>query len=113
MIGAHNSPTMQLLAKIEGVEVSVLVDLGSIHNLLREKLIPKLALKVWKKACLNVYLANGECIPRMGVCKSVPFEVGEDILQADIYASPLEGLDVVLGSNGFALLDPSRGISTP
>ncbi|KAJ1420430.1 FAR1 DNA-binding domain [Sesbania bispinosa] len=58
--GVRESHTMQLLAKVLGVDVLVLVDSGSTHNFLCEGLIPSLGLEVLKRLGLQVYAENGE-----------------------------------------------------
>jgi hypothetical protein len=104
--GNHDSCTMKLLAKVAGTTVSVLVDSGSTHNFIREDLIPRLGLNVWKKSGLRVYVANGEKITGMGICKSVPFSVAKEMFQADFYTIPLAGFDVVLGVKWLCTLGP-------
>ena len=69
--GTCNSPTMQLLAKVLGVTVLVLIDSDSTYNFLREGLISSLGLEVRKKPGLKVCVANGERVPSMGICKLV------------------------------------------
>ncbi|KAL4366769.1 hypothetical protein GQ457_05G003480 [Hibiscus cannabinus] len=104
--GTRNSSTMQLIAKVSGVTLLVLVDSGSTHNFLREGLTPKLGLKVWEKPGLQVCVANGERVPSMGICKSVQFLVADDSFQADFYTIPLEGFDVILGVKWLCTLGP-------
>ncbi|KAL8153145.1 hypothetical protein V2J09_010905 [Rumex salicifolius] len=79
--GNHSSSTMQLLARVSGIEVSVLVDSGSTHNFLREGLVPSLGLQVCKQPGLQVCVANGDKVPSMGICKAVSLEVESDSFQ--------------------------------
>ncbi|KAJ1381359.1 Retrotransposon gag domain [Sesbania bispinosa] len=104
--GVRESHTMQLQAKVSGVNVLVLVDSGSTHNFLHEGLIPSLGLEVLKRSGLQVYVANGERVPSMGICRSVSFMVANDIFQADFYTIPLEGFDVILGVKWLCTLGP-------
>ncbi|KAJ1400267.1 Retrotransposon gag domain [Sesbania bispinosa] len=104
--GVRESHTMQLRAKVSGVNVLVLVDSGNTHNFLREGLIPSLGLEVLKRSGLQVYVANGERVPSMGICRSVSFMVANDIFQADFYTIPLEGFDVILGVKWLCTLGP-------
>ncbi|KAK1368025.1 hypothetical protein POM88_034117 [Heracleum sosnowskyi] len=85
--GTRNSPTMQLLAQIRGVTVSVLVDSGSTHNFLREGLLPSLGLEFLKRPGLQVCVANGERVPSMGICKSVSLQVSNDFFPITMLTS--------------------------
>jgi len=51
-------------------------------------------------------VVNGERVPRMGICKLVPLQVGDDIFHADFYTIPLEGFDVILGVKWLCTLGP-------
>ncbi|KAL1086985.1 hypothetical protein V6Z11_D08G152200 [Gossypium hirsutum] len=55
-----NSFTMKMIAKVSGKTMLELVDSGSTHNFIREGLMPRFRLKIWKKSRLHVCVAIGE-----------------------------------------------------
>ncbi|KAG6490402.1 hypothetical protein ZIOFF_051698 [Zingiber officinale] len=104
--GVRNSQTMQLLAASHGIPVSILVDSGSTHNFVREGLVLNLKVEIQKRPNLKVCVANGERVPSLGLCKSVPLQVGKDTFSIDLYMLPLEGFDMILGVKWLRTLGP-------
>ena len=97
MSGVNHPDTIRLLGEVASRKVTVLVDLGSTHNFIDEKLVQKGKLSVINNKGLRVMVASGEFINCKGCCpKQKPKVEGLEI-EPDLYMVPLEDSDIILG----------------
>lgn len=89
--------TMRLGSWIKGRRVIVLIDNGSSHNFLNQRIARKLNIQATKVEPFNVKVANGEKLHCDTLYKAVPIRIQGVTIRADLYVIPLGGLDVVLG----------------
>ena len=61
---------------------------------------------------LTVKVANGERVTSGGVCLRMPLQIGDEHFITNMYALPLDGFDIVLGSSGSVPWVLSYGTST-
>lgn len=89
--------TMRVAAKIGTYEVVVLIDSGTTHNFISDKVSALLRLPVVPTEPFNVRVANGQSLKCQGrfdnihiLLQGIPFSI-------TLYSLPLTGLDLVLG----------------
>nr|GEW65100.1 hypothetical protein [Tanacetum cinerariifolium] len=97
LIGWATTRTMQVYARINLCLLVVLIDSGSTHNFINEKVAEILSILVVPTKPFNVKVANGLPLSCQG-----RFENVEDLSQGipfslSLYSLPLIGLDMVLG----------------
>jgi hypothetical protein len=87
--GIHTSNTMLVRLRLGDVNVHALIDSGSMHNLVDEKVANRTGLPMVGCSSATVTMASGE---------RVPFSINDDQFSADFFALPFPGYDVVLGT---------------
>jgi hypothetical protein len=94
----HTYNIMQVRLRLGDVNVHALIDSGSTHNLIAEKVASRTVLPMVSCSSVSVMMASGECVPCTGMYRRVPFSINGDQFSADFFALPLSGYDVVLGT---------------
>jgi len=98
MAGSPTPQTMQVHGVINQQSLVVLIDSGSTHNFIEERLAEKLQLACNTKEQFNVNVACGGRISCKGRCIGVQVRIQAVTLDIDFYLLPLEGYEVVLGA---------------
>lgn len=99
LLGSWGSQTLQL-SKI----VSMLVDSGSSHNFINISVARRLGLKLIAIPTKIVSVANGLKLPIQFIIKSLKWRTNGVEFEADFFAMPIGGYDVVLGINWLSTL---------
>ncbi|KAJ8754363.1 hypothetical protein K2173_002814 [Erythroxylum novogranatense] len=86
--GFEGPKTMRLCGRVVRLDGMVLVDSGSTHNFISEEFTRKAGLEPTKRKKLKVQVASGEELSSPGIFPII----------VDLYILPLEGYDVVLGT---------------
>ncbi|CAH9146476.1 unnamed protein product [Cuscuta epithymum] len=89
--------TLRLKAEVGGREIVVLIDSGSTHNFIRDKLAESMRLPFSPMPTLNVKIANGEPLRCNRRVERVPLRIQEAQFEVTFYTLPLVGIDAVLG----------------
>jgi len=89
--------TMRVMAKIGPYEMVVLIDSGSTHNFISEKVANMLQLPVVPTESFNVRVVNGGPLKCQGRFENVHISLQGIPFVLTLYALPLVGLDLVLG----------------
>ena len=89
--------TMRVTARIGQCEMVVLIDSGSTHNFISEKIANLLQLPVVPTKHFNVKVANGGPLKCQGRFENVQVLLQGIPFYLTLYALPLIGLDLVLG----------------
>ncbi|CAH9096328.1 unnamed protein product [Cuscuta epithymum] len=97
MTGFGSSSTMQIHATLQNRPIIILVDSGSTHNFVHERLATNLINQPLRNNRLHVIVANGDKVPIIGTCPGLEFEVQGKTFTADFYILPLAGFDMILG----------------
>ncbi|KAL4379488.1 hypothetical protein GQ457_02G040490 [Hibiscus cannabinus] len=95
--GWSSYKTMRVLATIGAHTTVVLIDSGSTHNFISNKMATMLQLPVIPTKSFNVKVANGEPLQCHGRFENVPIHLQGIPFVLTLYALPLSGLDLVLG----------------
>ena len=98
MAGSSTPQTMQIHGVINQQSLVVLINSGSTHNFIEERLAEKLGLTYNMEERFNVKVACGERISCKGRCIGVQVRIQGVTLDIDFYLLPLEGYKVVLGA---------------
>lgn len=96
--------TMRVDATIKSQPVMVLIDSGSTHNFLSDKVAQSLRLPVVPTKPFSVHVANGERLRCQGQYEKVPVNLQGIPFSFTFYSLPLAGLDMVLGIQWLEML---------
>ena len=98
MVGSPAPQTMQVHGVINQQSPVVLIDSGSTHNFIKERLAGKLRITCNMEGQFNVKVACGGRISCKGRYIGVQVWLQRVTLDVDFYLLPLEGYDMVLGA---------------
>ncbi|KAA8522007.1 hypothetical protein F0562_012679 [Nyssa sinensis] len=104
--GSRAPETMRVRGTIGRISTTVLVDSGSTHNFISEVLAKKVGLQPIQGGQFEVMVASGERLSSQGKCKGVKLLLQGIPVSADFYLLPLEGYDIVLGTQWLQTLGP-------
>ncbi|XP_038982040.1 uncharacterized protein LOC103710315 isoform X1 [Phoenix dactylifera] len=98
--------TMRVMARIQEQPLTVLIDSGSTHNFVSDRIAKQLQLPIDATVQFGVRVANGEILQCREMFRAVEVELQGKIFLVNFYALPLVGLDVVLGIQWLEKLGP-------
>ena len=104
LTGWSSPKTMRVAAKIGSLEVVALIDCGSNHNFISDRVARLLRLSVVPTDPFKVRVANGEKLSCQGRFEQVPVNLQGIPFLLTLYALPIEGLDLVLGFQWLEML---------
>ena len=102
--GINSSKTLRVQGQISNTFPIVLLDSGSTHNFISECLAIKLMLQSDLGQHVKVKLASGEKLVSRGRCTGVAIKLGNFFAKADFYILPLEGYEMVMGTQWLCTL---------
>lgn len=97
LTGWSAARTMRIIAKVGSHELVVLIDSGSTHNFINEKIAELLQLPAVPTEPFNVKVANGAPLKCQGRFENVRVWLQGIPFTLTLYSVPLIGLDMVLG----------------
>jgi hypothetical protein len=98
--------TMKTYGRIGWSNLLVLIDSGNTHNFMSLSLAHVLKLQLGEEGGMDVTITSGEKIRSPDKCVQVPVELQGMIFTVDFYILPLEGYEVVLGTQWLRILRP-------
>jgi hypothetical protein len=104
--GITSEDTIRLRIRINGVELTALVDSGSTHTFIHADIASRLGLDIKQRQDLQVKAANGEHISSPGVCAATTVNISGEPFSIDCYALALDSFDLVLGVKWLKTLGP-------
>jgi hypothetical protein len=96
LTGWSTAKTMRIMARIGNHELTVLIDSGSTHNFISERIANWLHLPVIPTQPFNVKVANGNPLKCQGRFENIHVLLQGIPFMLTLYALPLCGLDLVL-----------------
>ena len=102
--GINSSKTLRVQGQIGNTFPIVLLDSGSTHNFISESLAIKLMLQSDLGQHVKVKLASEEKLVSRGRCTGVAIKLGNFFAKADFYILPLEGYEMVMGTQWLCTL---------
>lgn len=104
LTGWTSPQTMRVAATVGSQHVMVLIDSGSTHNFLSERVARLLRLPVIPTKSFAVRVANGERLTCQGRFEEVQVNLQGITFSLILYSLPLAGLDMVLGIQWLEML---------
>ena len=106
LAGQYNPRTIRVRGRIDNHYVNVLVDSGSTHNFIQERIAKQLGLPIILSKHFKVYVGNGDFLICDSKCVNVQLCVQGHKFVMDLFILPVQGADVVLEIQWLELLGP-------
>ncbi|WVZ10734.1 hypothetical protein V8G54_015264 [Vigna mungo] len=104
--GGVGSSTIRLQGQIGNNPVSILVDGGSDHNFIQDRVAKFLDLPSIPYNPLTVMVGSGNLLRCDHLCPEVEIKIQEHTLTVNFYILPLRGADIVLGAPWLKSIGP-------
>ena len=98
--------TIRVVGQINGHNVVVLIDGGSTHYFIQEKMAHFLKLPAFPSPGLSVLVGNGAELPCTQICSDVKLGIQGHTFTVDLHVMALGGADIVLGVTWLKSLSP-------
>ena len=95
--GQTTPRTVQLLGRIEGVEMLILVDSGSSHSFISDQSAERLQAKIQPLAPVPVKIADGGTLSCAGMLLDCIWKTQGQQFQTDLRVLPLGCYDMIVG----------------
>jgi hypothetical protein len=92
--------------------VIVLFDTGATHSFVSAKFGTKIGFDLYPVSGVYMITTPGGKISSNQVCRSVPIQMGKNLMRADLLLLDLEGMDILLGMNWMTQHHVSLDISS-
>ncbi|MCI13743.1 hypothetical protein A2U01_0034863, partial [Trifolium medium] len=103
----HTIPqTLKVLGHISKSPVMVLIDSGSTHNFIQDRVAKQLGLPLKEAQSFTVLVGNGEQLPCSHMSPQTNITLDSHSFTVDLFVLPLSGADVVLGVQWLKSLGP-------
>ncbi|XP_077223768.1 uncharacterized protein LOC143857236 [Tasmannia lanceolata] len=106
LMGLTVSRTLRLEGFIINHKIQVLVDGGSTHNFIQERVAKFLGLPITQSPHFKVHVGNGEFMMCQGLCSNIRIELQNHSFVTDLFVISLQGADVILGVQWLQTLGP-------
>ena len=106
-LSGHLAPkTLRLKGFINNHPISILIDKGSIHNFLHNRVVLNLGLEPTETTLLRITMGNNKEIHCHQLCTVIKVHIQQHSFTIDFHVLPLCGADVVLGVQWLKTLGP-------
>ncbi|KAG8389693.1 hypothetical protein BUALT_Bualt01G0005300 [Buddleja alternifolia] len=95
--GITGPKTMLVRGRMQGEEVTILIDMGATHNFVSLALVEKLGLLVESTRRFGVRLGDGSRVNALGICPELAVQLDSFTTRANFHAFPLGGVDMIFG----------------
>jgi hypothetical protein len=95
----EGAPIMKGTFSINHYPVIVLFDTGATHSFVSTKFGTKIGLDLYPVSGIYMITTPGGKISSNQVCRSVPIQMGTNLMRTDLLLLDLEGMDILLGMN--------------
>jgi hypothetical protein len=104
----HSIPqTLRMLGHINKQPLNVLIDSGSTHNFIQDRIAKSLGLSMEPTQSFQVLVGNGEELNCAHMCHQTPLYIDYHLFLVDLFVLPLSGAELVLGVQWLKTLGPS------
>lgn len=97
LIGPPSPRTLHVQGRVGELEVTILIDSGSSHNIMQPRIAEFLNLPMVAINPFSVVVGNGQSITCSGFCSDVPVKLSTQTFQILFFILPIHGADLVLG----------------
>jgi hypothetical protein len=108
----EGTPIMTGTFSINHHPVIVLFDTGATHSFVSAKFGTKIGLDLYPVSGVYMITTPGGKISSNQVCRSVPIQMGKNLMRTDLLLLALEGMDILLGMNWMTQHHVSLDISS-
>jgi hypothetical protein len=108
----EGTPIMTGTFSINHHPVIVLFDTGATHSFVSAKFGTKIGLDLYPVSGVYMITTPGGKISSNQVCRSVPIQMGKNLMRTDLLLLDLEGMDILLGMNWMTQHHMSLDISS-
>ncbi|GAU35886.1 hypothetical protein TSUD_383780 [Trifolium subterraneum] len=103
----HTIPqTLKVKGQIHKSPVVLLIDSGSTHNFIQDRIVKQLGLPLQPAQSFQVLVGNGEELQCNFMCQQTDLMVGPHHFSVDLFVLPLSGANIVLGVQWLKTLGP-------
>ncbi|PNY17392.1 Ty3/gypsy retrotransposon protein [Trifolium pratense] len=103
----HTIPqTLRVMGQIHNSPVAILIDSGSTHNFLQDRVARQLGLKTEQAHSFRVLVGNGEELQCTAMCPQTKLLLGSHLFTVDLFVLPISGAELVLGVQWLKTLGP-------
>ncbi|GJU51708.1 putative nucleotidyltransferase, ribonuclease H [Tanacetum coccineum] len=99
---------IRITGQINGHTVTVLVDSGSSHDIIKPCLVSLLHFTFDSQPSFPVMIGNGTFLHCTGQCPNINLRLSDTSFSISPYVFPIEGVDVVLGMSWLSTLGPVK-----
>jgi hypothetical protein len=104
----HTIPqTLKMLGQIQNHHLHVLIDSGSTHNFIQDRVAKSLGLTLVPTQSFQVLVGNGEELNCCHMAQNTPLYIDSHLFLVDLFVLPLSGAEIVLGVQWLKTLGPS------
>jgi hypothetical protein len=103
----HSIPqTLRVMGQIQHNPVAILIDSGSTHNFLQDRVAKQLGLRTELAHSFRVLVGNEEELHCTTLCPQTPLLIGSHQFLVDLFVLPISGAELVLGVQWLKTLGP-------
>ncbi|KAK2407034.1 hypothetical protein QL285_042695 [Trifolium repens] len=103
----HTIPqTIRLLGHIDHQPLTILIDSGSTHNFVQDRVAKQLGLTLEPTQSFQVLVGNGEELNCSHMSHQTPLFIDSHLFLVDLFVLPLSGAEIVLGVQWLRTLGP-------
>ena len=106
LAGISSPQTLKIRGFLKHRPVVVLIDSGSTHNFIHQKVIEAVHCFVRVVSNFQVQIADGGTIKCEGRCENVKLQMGDYQLKTHMFSIHMGGCDIVLGAEWLCTLGP-------
>ena len=106
LAGQISPRTIRVKGRIGNHYIKVLVDSGSTHNFIKEKVAQQLGLTITPSNEFKVYIGNGDFLLCNNSCVDVKLWLQDHVFSVNLFILPIQGAELVLGIQWLELLGP-------
>ncbi|XP_061371285.1 uncharacterized protein LOC133313888 [Gastrolobium bilobum] len=107
LFGHHSPRSFRMIGSAHGFKVQILIDSGSTHNFITNRVAKHLQLPIQAIKKFKVQVGNGDSLFCEGLCAKVPIILQQvHLFDIDLYVLDLNGADIVLGVQWLSTLGP-------
>lgn len=106
MEGHTSLKTTRIIGTIQNTRLTILIDGGSTHNFIEDRLVKFMGLQTVHSNQFKVMVGNDEQLNCDQMYSSIPLVLNTTTFHIDFYILPISGADVVLGVPWLTILGP-------
>eukprot|EP00253_Pinus_taeda_P026508 PITA_26508 len=106
LVGISSPQTLKIRGFIKHRPIVVLIDSGSTHNFIHQKVAEAVHCFVRAVSNFQVQIADGGTMKCEGRCENVKLQMGDYQLKTHMFAIHMGGCDIVLGAQWLRTLGP-------